>query len=327
MEIVIELLTRNNKVKSFHKLSGDSIKIGRSYENDFVLHDEHISPHHAEIIQSEIGSLVLIDKCSVNGIRDKKNKDLGSQANLKSGDVLTIGKHLLRIVLPHHPVAETKKMNALEDITNHLNQWYLAFIAALVFFSSMVVKSYFSTIGDIIWTKVFATSLLVTIALMLFPLFIAIFARVFKKEVRFFTAVVFSFTMFLAWQITTALGQVLLFNWGDSSLVNLGADVVEFVMMVLFFCGCFYLASNMSVKRLCIVSCSLVISIAALFHFSSQDDGKVQLYPVSYAVVLPPAMLVTTAISTEQSIVNFEALFESASRESIKRNKEADEHE
>jgi hypothetical protein len=327
MEIVIELITRNNKVKSFHKLSGDSIKIGRSYENDFVLQDEHISPHHAEIIQSENGSLVLVDKCSVNGIRDNKNKDVGLQVDLKSGDVVTIGKHLIRIVLPHHPIARTKKLNVLEDIASHANQWYLALFSALVFFSSMLVKSYFSALDDIIWTKLFATALLVTIALMLFPLLIALSARVFKKDVKFFTAVVFSFTMFVAWQITTGLGQVLLFNWGDSSLVNLGADLVEFVMMVLFFCGCFYLASNMSLKRISIISCSLVVSIAALFYFSSQDDGAVQPYPMSYAVVLPSGMLLNSAISTEQSVEQFDALFDSALIEAKQRNKEADEHE
>jgi len=327
MEIIIELISRNNKVQSLHKLSGDSITIGRAYDNDLVLQEEHTSPYHAEITQSESGGLLLIDHGSVNGIRDRKNKILGSQVNLNSGDVVTIGKHLIRVVLPNHPVENAKRLNIFEDITRHLNQWYLALFAALVFFASMLIKSYFSSVTEIIWSKLSATALLVTIALMLVPMLIALSARVFKKDVKFFTAIVFSFSMFVAWQITTGFGQILLFNWAYAWLVTVGADVVEFVLMVVFFWGCFYLASNMSLKRISIVSSLLVVSIAVLFNFSAQDDGQAQLYPMHYAIVLPSNMLVSQPISTPQYIEDTNELFDSALKEADKRNKDADEQQ
>lgn len=326
MELIIELITRNNKVQSFHKLSGETIRIGRAYDNDLVLQEEHTSPYHAKIEYSEEGELTLIDNDSVNGIRDRKNKVLGSKVQLKSGDVVTIGKHLIRILLPNHEITQTKKLNVLEDVARHMNQWYLALLAALVFFSSTIIKSYLSSVTEIIWSKLSATALLVTIALMLVPMLIALSARVFKKEVKFFTAVVFSFAMFVTWQITTAFGQILLFNWGDAGLVTVGADIVEFVLMVIFFSGCFYLASNMSLKRIAVISCLLVVSIAALFHFSAQSDGKVQPYPMAYALVLPSSMLVSSPISSEQYIENTNELFESAQNEANKRNKEADDN-
>lgn len=325
MEIVIELINRNNKVQSLHKLSGESITIGRAYDNDFVLQEEHTSPYHAEIIQSECGGLLLIDHGSTNGIRDKKNKILGSKITLNSGDVVTIGKHLLRIVLPNHPVDNAKRLNIFEDITRELNQWYLAAFAALVFFVSMIIKSSFSSVNEIIWSKLSATALLVTIALMLIPMFIAISARIFKKDVKFFTAIVFSFAMFVTWQLTTGFGQILLFNWADAWLVTLGADIIEFVLMVVFFWGCFYLASNMNLKRISIVSCLLVISIAMLFNFSAQNDGKAELYPMHYAVVLPSSMLVSQPVSSSEYIEDINELFDFALKEADKRNKDANE--
>jgi hypothetical protein len=327
MEVIIELISRNNKVQSLHKLSGDTITIGRAYDNDLVLQEEHTSPYHVEIIQSESGGLLLIDQDSINGIRDRKNKKLDSQVSLNSGDVVTIGKHLIRVILPNHPVENAKRLNIFEDITRHLNQWYLALFSAFLFFISMLIKSYFTSVTEIIWSKQFATALLVTIALMLVPLLISLSARVFKKEVKFFTAIVFSFAMFVAWQCTTAVGQVILFNWGNTGLVVLGADVIEFVLMVTFFWGCFYLASNMNLKRISIVSSLLVISIASLFHFSAQDNGKVQLYPMHYAVVLPSGMLVSRPISTAEYIESTDELFDSALKEAEKRNKDADEQQ
>lgn len=325
MEVIIELISRNNKVQSLHRLSGETITIGRAYDNDLVLQEEHTSPYHAQITESESGGLLLIDQNSINGIRDRKNKKLDSQVRLNSGDVITIGKHLIRIVLPNHPVENAKRLNIFEDIARHLNQWYLALAAAFVFFLTTLVKSYFSLVTEIIWSKQFASALLVTIALILVPLLIALSARVFKKEVKFFTSVVFSFSMFVVWQCTTAIGQIMLFNWGDAALVVLGADVIEFVLMVTFFWGCFYLASNMTLKRITIVSSLVVVSIATLFHFSAQGDGKVQLYPMHYAVVLPSTMLVTTPISATQYIESTSELFDLAIEEAEKRNKDADE--
>ncbi len=327
MEIVVELITRNNKVQSFHKLSGEVIKIGRAYDNDLILQEEHTSAYHAEISQDDDGRLIITDNHSVNGIRDRKNKLLGAQVEVQSGDVFTIGKHLIRVIAPSHPVSETKKLNVFEDIARHLNQWYLAVLAAMVFFTSMLIKSYFTAVNDIIWSKLFATALLVTIGLLLIPIFIALFARVFKKEVKFFTAVVFSFVMFVCWQLTSGLGHVLLFNWGNSGWVNFGADVVEFCLMVVFFWGCFYLASNMNLKRISVMACLLVVFISGLFHFSGQSDGKVQPYPQTYAVVLPWALLFAPEITVQQSIEKTDSLFKSASNEAIKRSKEADEHQ
>jgi hypothetical protein len=65
---VVELLDRHGHVEQRVALNGSGMRIGRAYDNDLILDDAHVSPHHAQIIESD-GRWLLRDLNSVNGIR------------------------------------------------------------------------------------------------------------------------------------------------------------------------------------------------------------------------------------------------------------------
>jgi hypothetical protein len=107
----IELLQRNDEVRKRYPLPELPIKIGRAYDNDLILDDPYIAPHHAIIEQDEAG-LRIRDVGSQNGIVHQKQKL--RELTLDAEQVFRLGHSRLRLRHISSPVAPE-----LPDQTNH----------------------------------------------------------------------------------------------------------------------------------------------------------------------------------------------------------------
>lgn len=325
MAIIVQLVTRSKKVLSSQKIESDHVTIGRAYDNDIILQDDHVCPNHAQIKMLEDGSVLLENLSEVNGIQDLKNGKLEPITTVKSGDVFAFGKVFIRILQPDHPIAPTKKLNVFEDISRIANNWFVAISFALVFFLSFTFQSYVGTFDEIIWSKIIAKSLMVVLGLLTLPALITLFTWLFKREIKFFAATSFCFCLIILLQWISAFNNVLYFNVGYPTIILLLADLAEVVIFTVFLWGALYLMSNMSQKKISVISSSLVIVLYTLTHFSNQSD-KVKLAPNYSAQIFPSSFMFVQPVSAKEYTHNLAQKFDAASKESERRNKEADEH-
>lgn len=109
----IELLNRNQQVLARYRHTELPIRIGRAYDNDVILDDPHIAPHHAqiEVTENERG-LQVRDLGSQNGI--VFNHQTSKQLALDGNRVFRLGHSRLRLRQGNYPVAPEKV-----DSTNH----------------------------------------------------------------------------------------------------------------------------------------------------------------------------------------------------------------
>jgi hypothetical protein len=91
----IETLARNGDVLHRHQVNTLPIRLGRGYDNDFILDDAYAAPRHAVIDTDDDGQLVLRDLGSKNGVihRGKRHASLA----LGGDTVLRIGHTSLRV--------------------------------------------------------------------------------------------------------------------------------------------------------------------------------------------------------------------------------------
>src|SRR5438874_270949 len=91
----IEILARSGDVLQRHRVDALPIRIGRGYDNDFIVDDDYAAPHHAVVDADASGQLVLRDLATRNGIVHKGRR----QASLAlSGDtVVRIGHTSIRV--------------------------------------------------------------------------------------------------------------------------------------------------------------------------------------------------------------------------------------
>ena len=65
--IWVEILSRHHDVVARYRCE-DGARIGRAYDNDVVVDDPYVAPHHARIVRDEAGELFAEDLGSVNGL-------------------------------------------------------------------------------------------------------------------------------------------------------------------------------------------------------------------------------------------------------------------
>lgn len=108
----VEMLARNGDVLHRHQLASLPIRLGRGYDNDFIVDDDYAAARHAIVDLDEEGRLVLRDLDTNNGVVHQ-GKRVASV--VLSGDtVVRMGHTSLRIRSADFPVPA-----ALQDRTMH----------------------------------------------------------------------------------------------------------------------------------------------------------------------------------------------------------------
>ena len=108
----IEILAENGEVQQRQRIDALPIRIGRGYDNDFILDDAHTAARHAIVEDDGAGGLLLRDLGSQNGVIHRGQRQL--QVALNGNSVVRLGHTRLRVRASDHPVAPE-----LSDTTRH----------------------------------------------------------------------------------------------------------------------------------------------------------------------------------------------------------------
>lgn len=98
----IETLARNGEVLHRHRVTTLPIRLGRAYDNDFIVDDEYAAAHHALVELGADGALLLRDLDTRNGINHKGRRV--KELTLGGDTVVRMGHTSLRIRSAAHPV-------------------------------------------------------------------------------------------------------------------------------------------------------------------------------------------------------------------------------
>ncbi|MBQ5939038.1 MULTISPECIES: FHA domain-containing protein [unclassified Massilia] len=108
----IEMLARNGEVLHRYRVAALPIRVGRAYDNDFIVDDDYAAPHHVVIQESPDGKLLLRDLGSRNGIVHKGRRV--TELALDGDTVVRMGHTTLRVRGADYPVGPE-----LRDRTMH----------------------------------------------------------------------------------------------------------------------------------------------------------------------------------------------------------------
>ncbi|MFN3791035.1 FHA domain-containing protein [Massilia sp.] len=102
----VEVLARNGEVLHRHRAASLPIRVGRAYDNDFILDDEYAAAHHAVIEQGPDGALVMRDLGTLNGLNPGMNRGRKrvQEVPLTGDTVVRMGHTSLRVRAADFPV-------------------------------------------------------------------------------------------------------------------------------------------------------------------------------------------------------------------------------
>ncbi|MEN3274552.1 MAG: hypothetical protein V7631_342 [Massilia sp.] len=108
----IETLARNGDVLHRYRVDALPIRIGRGYDNDYILDDPYAAPSHAQVDAGPDGELVLRDLGTKNGVVHRGRRS--ARVPLDGNTVVRLGHTTLRVRAADFPVPQE-----LRDRTMH----------------------------------------------------------------------------------------------------------------------------------------------------------------------------------------------------------------
>ncbi len=321
MELILEVLTRSGKVKSFFKITQPTIKIGRAYDNDIVLKDQFMCPYHATL-NIDDDRFSLQDNHSVNGINDAQNKPLGRDVSLALNQVFLMGGQYMRIVSSQsQTLSQTVKLTALEYLSQMYNRWHLALLGILVLFCSMVLDAYLATYVELNWSKLLISNgLTPVISVLGTGVILAIAAVLFSKEVKFFTSIIVVCVGFILFKLAISLMNIINFNLGDGLVVFSLEKVFVFGFFSFAIFSALFLTTHLNSKKIAAIAVGLVLTGQSIHHWDKTSGDRVKSYPSYTESIYPEYLLVTPEQEVSTWVKQTASIYQKSSEDAQRRN-------
>ncbi len=244
MEIVFEVVSRAGRTLERHRARSTRLSIGRAFDNDLILSDETVSPHHAALETTPEGVVVVKDLDSLNGVRTERHERIVDPTPLHSGDEYSFGRARVRIYSTAHTVADTVRVGGLDWLVNNLgNGPILGLIVALAAMVA-IVEQWLNTYSVIHWQQMGIGVVGVMAVGVVVAMFWAIVGRVVKHEGRFKTQLALVL-LYLLLQSAIYLGyEILLFNTLNTTLSAAFSLFLSFLLLSTLFWLSLHIATN-----------------------------------------------------------------------------------
>jgi hypothetical protein len=309
MEIIIEEISRGHKLLEQHKFSQSSINIGRGYHSDVILSDPHICAEHITI-KHDGEDWRIIDQDSINGcFLDEGNKPAHDHI-IHSGDIISIGKSLIRVIFPSHPVATSITLSPFENLIDLAKHPVTLFINILIFSLLTGWLLFLNNPTETNFTQLFIPIIKIILLSMIWPMLVALVSHLTKQEARIFTQIGICFIFYNLTWITDFIENLVRFNTSSQfPLTNIIVLLPIALAFSLFWLNC-YVGFHMSSKRRLITAAGLTLLIVGgttLIKYNKIPDFTVK--PQFDSTLMTPNFMITQSSSVDDFINDSSKLF------------------
>jgi len=317
MAVIIEVLNKQHKVIERHKFAQQQVAFGRAYDNDVILHDKHVCPHHASLQQDENGQWLLHDLSSMNGSFIEPRQQVRQAQVLRSGQICWLGEQALRIYDDQHQVAPAQPFNRIEQ--KLLKLGHLGLIATL--FLLVLLEEVFSlwlVLPDkqqAQWSRSLIDLPIMLLVLTLWPAALAMWSKLNQHEARFLPQLgitFFGIAVMALWQL---LMTIVNFSLDGAETVAWLRESGRLILIVLLLTANFYLALQLTVPRKVMLATGLglILSLQSMGLSLFFDDVR-RMAPRFDNSLLPMSFYLNKPITAEEYAKASDELFISTSQ-------------
>lgn len=149
MTTVVEIRGRGGQLLERFRSDAAQISIGRAFDNELIVEDQYVSPHHLTLVKAGDGWLIN-DHGSLNGYEHGTRRGKDGEF-VKSGDRLRIGHTELHVFCERHAVPEALPVDGSEVRLARLGRhsvWPLLLLASLAVF---LAQAYLGSFHEFRW--------------------------------------------------------------------------------------------------------------------------------------------------------------------------------
>ena len=310
MEIIIEEISRGQKLLHRHKYQQSRISIGRGYQNDIILCDPHVCAEHLTIECHDDENWIVEDKQSVNGAFIGNSKETVSQHTIKSGDVITLGKSQIRFIFPDHPVAQSIVYSPFESLINIFRHPVMLLLSVLLFSCLTAWVFHLNQVKAVNFTHLLVPTIGAVIVFTFWPLLVSLISFLTKNEARTLSQLGVSFLFFNCLYISDFIDKLLYFNFSSASLINELSIIIPIaIAFSLFWLNC-HIGFHMSAQRRVIIASALtLVCFSGSYLLSKSKQPDFNTSPQYNAALMTPSFKVAEGVSVLTFANDTRALF------------------
>lgn len=290
MELMIELPGRGGQQNELHKVSGERITVGRAYDNDIILHDPHVCPHHA-VIEIVEGEITIQDLGSVNGTYTKSRQQIVAPSKLDSGDEFYLAKSRIRIYRTDHPVAPSIRLNWVEKLASLSGQPLWAGALGLLTLLLILYLQYGAEIGKFYMGRELLASVGVLLLIALWPASWSLFARYKKHDPHFLAQLSVSLVFMIMLTLLSKFEDWIAYHNGSSLLLEGIMLIIGATLVLLLIWYHLYLSIFLDKQKRWIYSAAMTLFIASIVYVGYTIDSEgFDSRPRYVATIFPPSL-------------------------------------
>jgi len=320
-ELIIEEISRNQKLLHRHKLNKPSIDIGRDYQNDIILADAHICPNHISINLVD-GEWVITDNHSVNGTfieTPKGKKPTDNQHIVRDGDIIILGKSQLRLLFTDHKVALTQAFNPFDNFIDLMHHPVTLSLSISLFFALAGMIFYLNTPTEVNFSQLFVPAVSMTLGFAFWPAGVSLVSHLQKHDARIMAQLGISFVFFNLMWLSDILENIVAFNSVSNSIYPLLVMLISVVLAFSLFWLNSYIGFHMTARRRIIMAASLAALLFGggyLVDYSKRPEFDPR--PHYNATIMMPSLLMASSVSVDTFIKDTSKLFDNTAKEALK---------
>jgi len=316
MAIVIEMAARGHRGSGFHTFDSRCVRIGRAYDNDLIIDEIHVSPHHAELRSDDEGIWWLHDVGSNNGIMDRRHSRQPSPVRINSGDDIWLGKAHLHFYDPQHPVDEAISLGATETLLYTLTNPVLALIIVLCAIALLTGIEWQQMFKPFRWKEFLPEAIGLPLSAVVWASIWAGIGRVLKHDSRFLAQIIVSFVYLMAMQFWLTGTAIVAFNSGSfAALKSLyyGGGGLLFALLLMFNMR---IATSIGSRQRAYYANGVAWTLVALAVIFSEYGVRERFGSPQYVnLMFPPITRVAPSVSVGQYESDSVAVFRSLAKE------------
>lgn len=246
MEVVLEVVNRAGRLLERQRASGARLTIGRAFDNDLILSDETVSPHHAALEIGSQGEVVLIDLDSLNGVRTERHERINGSIALRSGEEYSFGRARVRVYDTAHGVADTVRIGGVDWLINRLGSTPSVFAILCLAMVVATTEQWLNSYSEILWQELAVGLFSVMVVGISIAALWAIVGRVVKHEGRFQAQLAFVMLYLLLQSAVVYAYELLLFNSLNTPVATSFSFGVSFLLLVALLWINLHIATNLN---------------------------------------------------------------------------------
>jgi len=315
VELIIETLGTTHNVLDRSKYAGRDISIGRAFDNDLILTDEHIDAHHARVYQDNEGQFWISDLKSVNGIRKHKSHRRQQRWPLQSGDIFMLGRNKIRIYFSDHKLPEAVKIRPAESFLLWLGRMPVLIGLFLLYLGISLFAVWMQNTGDWEWEQIANSQLRTVLTFTGLAFVVYLLSILFKRGGNFLSHLGVLMLVFLLGKLLAVITGIAYFNANSDTdrLLDIVAAGNSYLMIFLYLWCILYLAFHMPLLRRTVTA---LISVAILAGLSFLGQAQFREYQDRNINVdnthLPPQLLLRQATAEDAFFTQAFELFDEA---------------